>query len=175
VVCNASPDIHQQIAANPALQPHQGLRDSGIGAIILVDGQIDHCTGLLLLREHRAPLELWTTEDGARGSEHRLPILQCAEAFLRRSLASHPVDGAQFEIPALPGVTVSALPVEGKPGPYSAYRENPRIGDNIGLIFRGLGQRPPVVLFAGTRGHPAGGGAGSERQRLRAGGRYLLE
>ena len=46
------------------------------------------------------------------------------------------MDGAEFETPALPGLRITALPVEGKPGPYSAYRENPRIGDNIGLIFR---------------------------------------
>ena len=90
VLCNASPDIHQQIAANPALQPHQGLRGSGIAAVMLVDGQIDHSTGLLLLRENGAPLEVWTTESVREDLSTGLPILNVLEAFLRRSLESHP-------------------------------------------------------------------------------------
>jgi pyrroloquinoline quinone biosynthesis protein B len=156
-LCNASPDIHQQIAQNPALQPHEGLRDSGIGAVILVDGQIDHSTGLLLLREHRAPLEVWTTETVREDLSSGLPILNVLEHFCGVHWHRVPVDGAEFEIPALPGVLVRALPVEGKPGPYSAYRENPRVGDNIGLVFRdprsgrqlfyspGLAAIPPAV------------------------------
>jgi pyrroloquinoline quinone biosynthesis protein B len=157
VVCNASPDIHQQIAHHPALQPHQGLRDSGIGALILVDGQIDHSTGLLLLREHAAPLEVWTTETVREDLSSGLPILNVLKHFCGVHWHRIPVDGVEFEIPALPGVRVTALPVEGKPGPYSAHRENPRIGDNIGLIFRdqdsgrqlfyapGLAAIPPAV------------------------------
>ncbi len=154
VVCNASPDIHQQIAANPALQPHQGLRDSGIGAIILVDGQIDHCTGLLLLREHRAPLELWTTETVREDLSTGLPILNVLKHFCGVHWHRIPVDGMEFQIPALPGVALIALPVEGKPGPYSAYRENPRVGDNIGLIFRDAGSGRQLFYCPGLAGIP---------------------
>ncbi len=136
MLCNASPDIHQQIAQNPVLQPQQGLRDSGIGAVILVDGQIDHSTGLLLLREHGAPLEVWTTETVREDLSTGWPILNVLQHFCGVHWHRVPVDGAQFEIPALPGMRVTALPVEGKPGPYSAHRENPRLGDNIGLVFR---------------------------------------
>jgi pyrroloquinoline quinone biosynthesis protein B len=60
----------------------------------------------------------------------------------------------------LPGVTVSALPVEGKPGPYSAYRENPRVGDNIGLIFRDAGSGRQLFYCPGLAAYPAGGRAG---------------
>ena len=51
VLCNASPDICHQIAANPELNKHGVLRGTAIGSIILTDSQIDHCTGLLNLRE----------------------------------------------------------------------------------------------------------------------------
>jgi pyrroloquinoline quinone biosynthesis protein B len=157
VVCNASPDIHQQIAQNPALQAHEGVRDSGIGAVILVDGQIDHSTGLLLLREHGAPLEVWTTETVRDDLSSGLPILNVLKHFCGVHWHRIPIDGVEFEIPVLPGVLITALPVEGKPGPYSAHRESPRIGDNIGLIFRdprsgrqlfyspGLAAIPPAV------------------------------
>jgi pyrroloquinoline quinone biosynthesis protein B len=154
VLCNASPDIHQQIAANPALQPHQGLRDSGIGAIILVDGQIDHCTGLLLLREHRAPLELWSTDTVRDDLSTGLPILNVLQHFCGVHWHRIPVDGAPFEIPVLPGVMVSALPVAGKPGPYSAYREKPRVGDNIGLIFRDSRSGRQLFYSPGLAGIP---------------------
>ena len=55
VLVNASPDVLQQIRAFPALQPARALRDTAIRAIVLIDAQIDHTTGLLMLREHRAP------------------------------------------------------------------------------------------------------------------------
>ena len=40
-----------QLRANPVLQPGRAVRDSAIAAIVLVDGQIDHTTGLYMLRE----------------------------------------------------------------------------------------------------------------------------
>ncbi|MFU1924732.1 MBL fold metallo-hydrolase, partial [Klebsiella pneumoniae] len=46
ILCNASPDIRAQIAAFPALQPARRPRDTAIGAIVLLDSQIDHTTGL---------------------------------------------------------------------------------------------------------------------------------
>ncbi|MDX1670300.1 MAG: MBL fold metallo-hydrolase, partial [Limnobacter sp.] len=45
VLVNASPDILTQIKNTPELEPRRGLRDSGIGAVLLMDAQIDHCTG----------------------------------------------------------------------------------------------------------------------------------
>ncbi len=51
VLCNASPDISQQIAHTPELNKAGVLRGTHIGGIILTDSQIDHTTGLLSLRE----------------------------------------------------------------------------------------------------------------------------
>ena len=48
---NASPDLREQIAATPALQPHAGLRGSPIAAVVLTGAEIDQTTGLLALRE----------------------------------------------------------------------------------------------------------------------------
>jgi pyrroloquinoline quinone biosynthesis protein B len=46
VLVNASPDVLAQLRANPDLQPARAIRDSAIVAIVLVDGQVDHTTGL---------------------------------------------------------------------------------------------------------------------------------
>ena len=51
VLVNASPDILQQLQANPVLQPARAARDTALAGIVLVDGQIDHTTGLFMLRE----------------------------------------------------------------------------------------------------------------------------
>ena len=56
---NASPDILSQLRANPVLQPARAPRDTAIRAIVLVDGQIDHTTGLFMLRESTRPLPIW--------------------------------------------------------------------------------------------------------------------
>ncbi len=138
VLCNASPDLHRQIAANPVLQPRTGVRDTPIAAVLLVDGQIDHAMGLLLLREHRRRLEVWTTEAVRTDLTAELPLLSVLEHYC--GVEWHPIgiDGAPFQIPALPGIAITALPVEGKPGPYSPHRRNPRIGDNIALSFRDI-------------------------------------
>jgi pyrroloquinoline quinone biosynthesis protein B len=62
VLFNASPDIRQQIAATPELQPQgdAGLRSTPIRAVVLTNGDVDHVAGLLSLRE-RQPFALYGT------------------------------------------------------------------------------------------------------------------
>ena len=51
---NASPDLREQIAVTPALQPQAGLRGSPIAAVVLTGAEIDQTAGLLALRERHA-------------------------------------------------------------------------------------------------------------------------
>jgi len=59
VLFNASPDIRTQLGAFADLQPGRAVRDTAIRAIVLIDAQIDHTTGLMMLREHPRPLEVY--------------------------------------------------------------------------------------------------------------------
>src|SRR5437660_7393153 len=52
---NASPDLRAQLAATPALHPHE-LRGSPIEAVVLTGGEIDQTAGLMRLRE-RVPCQ----------------------------------------------------------------------------------------------------------------------
>jgi len=56
VIFNASPDIRQQIAATPELQPAEdaALRSTPIAAVVLTNADVDHIAGLLSLRERQA-------------------------------------------------------------------------------------------------------------------------
>ena len=61
---NASPDILTQLKmAGGRLQPARTVRDSGIKAIVLMDAQIDHTTGLFMLRESSGPLTIHSTKE----------------------------------------------------------------------------------------------------------------
>jgi pyrroloquinoline quinone biosynthesis protein B len=61
VLFNASPDLLSQFRAFPELQPARSVRDTAVRSIVLMDAQIDHTTGLLMLREGQ-PLEIYSTE-----------------------------------------------------------------------------------------------------------------
>jgi pyrroloquinoline quinone biosynthesis protein B len=50
-VINASPDIRHQFAAFPGLHPRAGTRDVPLDTVVLTNADLDHCLGLLILRE----------------------------------------------------------------------------------------------------------------------------
>lgn len=62
VLFNASPDIREQIAATPQLQPQPGagLRSTPIKAVVLTNADVDHIAGLLSLRE-REPFAIYAS------------------------------------------------------------------------------------------------------------------
>ena len=132
---NASPDILQQIKATPELQPGRMLRDSGIAGVLLVDGQIDHTTGLYMLREQKQQLPLWCTDPVYEDLSQGNPILRVLEHFCGINRRVVAFDGSVFEIPKVDGITFSAISLASKAAPYSPHRELSVPGDNIGLTI----------------------------------------
>ncbi len=131
---NASPDILQQVRATPALQPARALRDSAIAAVLLMDGQVDHTTGLLMLRERTGPLPVWCTDPVAEDLTHGLPLLAVLGHFCGAARERVVPDGRAFEIPGLTGLQLRAFALASKAAPYSPHREAPVPGDNIGML-----------------------------------------
>lgn len=130
---NASPDVLAQLRANPVLQPGRNIRDSAICGIVLVDGQVDHTTGLYMLREASRPWQLWCT-DGAHADLTRgNPILHVLSHYCGIERNRIGIEGEEFAVNGVPGVRWRALPVASKPAPYSPSRERPQPGDNIAL------------------------------------------
>ena len=62
---NCSPEIRQQIESFPPLHP-RGPRHSPIAGILVTNGDLDHCLGLLSLRESH-PLVIYATDRLRRG------------------------------------------------------------------------------------------------------------
>jgi pyrroloquinoline quinone biosynthesis protein B len=132
---NVSPDITAQLQANPAFQPGRALRDCAITGIVLVDGQVDHTTGLYMLRESTRPWPIWCTDSTYADLTRGNPILNVLGHFCGVERRRIDLDGNPFQIEGVSGVSWRALPVPGKPAPYSPNRESPVPGDNLALVI----------------------------------------
>ncbi len=131
---NASPDILAQLRAHPVLQPGRAIRDSALTGIVLVDGQVDHTTGLYMLREAQWPWPIWCTDSAYADLTRGNPVLGVLGHFCGVERHRIDLDGEDFTVDGIAGVRWHALPVTGKPAPYSPNRESPVRGDNIALI-----------------------------------------
>jgi len=149
VLFNASPDILTQIRANPALQPGRGLRDTGIVGVVLIDAQIDHTTGLFMLREGK-PLDVWCTpqvhEDLTTGN----PVFNVLSHFC--TVRWQPVQAlppSPFSIPGAAGLRFTPVPLSSKAPPYSPHRHDPHPGDNIGVLIEDVASGRTVFYAPG--------------------------
>ena len=158
LLVNASPDILAQIQANPELQPARATRDSGIAAVLLMDAQIDHVTGLLMLRERQSPLPLLATPEVFSDIAEGFPITKILSHYCGVNALALRLDAGFLPVPGLDGMAVLPVVLSSKPPPYSPFRECPRPGDNIGLVINnpatgqrafyapGLGEMTPELL-----------------------------
>lgn len=132
---NASPDILAQLAAHPMLQPARAIRDTAIAGIVLVDGQIDHTTGLYMLREAGRPWPLWCTDSTYADLTRGNPVLTVLSHYCGVDRHRIDIGGEDFIVAGVTGVRWRAIPVASKPAPYSPNRESPVPGDNIALVI----------------------------------------
>ena len=145
VLLNASPDIGTQIRSHPQLHPRRGangaLRDTPIKAVVLMDAQIDHVTGLLGLREGPR-IDLYATPCVFEDLTTGLPLLNVLEHFCGTRWHMLPVAGNQtsavFEVAGFPALRFTAIAIPGKAPPYSPHRREQVVGDNIALLIEDL-------------------------------------
>jgi len=133
ILFNASPDIKKQMDDFPALQPAREVRDTAIKAILITDAQIDHVTGLLTLREHNKPWDIYCTEAVHDDLTTGFPVFNILGHF--RGINWHEIktDLESFTIPAAPGLIFTAVPLKSEAPPYSPHRHNTVPGDNVGI------------------------------------------
>lgn len=142
IVLNASPDLRQQIAATPHLQPLADgpLRASPIRSVVLTNADVDHIAGLLSLRE-RQPFSLYGTNrvldvlasnsifnvlDPAYVTRKPLPL----ETWIELSDRNEPL-GVDVLAFAVPGKVALYLEEAGRP-----VQTGTRTADTIGLEVR---------------------------------------
>ena len=157
VLFNASPDILTQIKSCGVLQPARSLRDTGIASIVLLDAQIDHTTGLLMLRENSQPLNIFCTapvkEDLSTGN----PLFKVLAHYCKVNWHDVALDIGEMTIEGAAGVSFKPLSLTSNAPPYSPHRDKPVAGDTIGMMMTdsqsgkslfyapGLGEMEPHV------------------------------
>lgn len=162
VLINASPDILAQIRATPALQPARTIRDTGIAAVMLMDAQIDHVTGLLMLREGK-PIPLYCTASVWEDLSTGLPLSKVLSHYCgvnRQALLADTGQIQPIQVPGIANISFTALALKSKAPPYSPHRNAPQPGDNVGLLIEntvngkklfyapGLGEIEPHIMDA---------------------------
>lgn len=160
ILFNASPDVLAQFKATPALQPARALRDSAVAGVVLIDGQVDHVTGLMMLRERGSPLPLWCTDPVADDLQQGNPVLRLLQHYCGVQRSSIALDGSAFSVPGTAPLRLQAMALSSQPAPYSPRRGAPVAGDNIGVTITdgasggrvfyapGLGEITPAVFDA---------------------------
>ena len=136
VLFNASPDVLQQIQDFAPLQPGRAVRDTGIQAVVLIDAQIDHTTGLFMLREGQVKREIYCTDmvygDLTSGNQ----ILNILGHYCGINHHQVPTDGkTSFTIPGVPNLKFTSVSLKSAAPPYSPHRNNPQAGDTIGVLI----------------------------------------
>ncbi|MDY6918994.1 MAG: pyrroloquinoline quinone biosynthesis protein PqqB [Pseudomonadota bacterium] len=158
LLVNASPDIRQQLATLPH-GPTQSVRQSPVQAVLLSDAQMDHVTGLVMLREGY-PMDLFCTPSVQQELSQHFPLLPVLshwnDGLLHQPLPEH--HNGSFQVSFLPELAFSVIPLRSNAPPYSPRRDAPQAGDNIGLMVRdrktgtslfyapGLGELTPELL-----------------------------
>ena len=130
-LCNASPDLRQQILDNDVLHPRDGLRNSPIQGVVLTNADVDHIAGLLTLRESQ-PLAVY-------GTARVLAVLAANNVFnvlnpelvARRPLALDAPNRLVCPDGNDSGLEVVPFPV---PGKVALWLEDASKGANFGTV-----------------------------------------
>jgi pyrroloquinoline quinone biosynthesis protein B len=145
ILFNASPDFLAQYRSFPELQPARSIRDTAIRSVVLMDAQIDHTTGLLMMREGK-PLEIYCTDMAREDLTTGNPLFNILGHYCGVNWHGLPTEpGNRFQVIGADELSFTAVPLKSKAPPYSPHRDNPHQGDNIGMRIKDT--RSGKVLF----------------------------
>jgi pyrroloquinoline quinone biosynthesis protein B len=130
--------------------------------IVLIDAQIDHTTGLLMLREGTQKREIYCADMVRNDLSSGNPLLNILDYYCGVSWYNVPIDGSSFEIPGAANLRFTTVALKSKAPPYSPHRYDSHDGDTIGVLVEdtsngkklfyapGLGEIEPHIppLFA---------------------------
>jgi pyrroloquinoline quinone biosynthesis protein B len=142
ILLNASPDLREQIAATPALQPRGSVRGSPIAAVILTGAEIDQTAGLLILRE-RSPFALHASAETLRTLADNPMFNVLAPDVVARAACRI---GEPITLPG--GIVAELFPVPGKV-PLYLEGDDPQLAAeteaNVGVELTADGRRLAYV------------------------------
>jgi pyrroloquinoline quinone biosynthesis protein B len=156
---NASPEIREQLESFPKLHPRT-QRDTPVQGIVLTNGDLDHCLGLLSLRESQ-PLALYASERVHRGFTEGNVLYRTLERFDGQAVwhaldLSEPGTEAPLRLlnGAPSGLSLRAFSVPGKAALH-LDQSQPDPGDNIGVVLRDLRTNRTLAYLAAAGANSA--------------------
>src|SRR5258708_8372609 len=97
-----------------------------------MDAQIDHTTGLMMLREGR-PLEIYCTDMAREDLSTGNPLFKILGHYCGVNWHKVPTTpGNSFPVIGAEELIFTAVPLKSNAPPYSPHRDHPLEGDNIG-------------------------------------------
>ena len=146
---NVSPEIRAQIESFPPLTPREP-RHSPLAGLVLTNGDLDHCLGLLSLRESQ-PLTVYATESVRVGFTEGNVLYRTLERFdgqvTWRALAigrEQPVGDS--------GLAITAIATPGNLPLHLKSLRPPSAEDNVGLVVRDQRTGKRLAYFSGVAG-----------------------
>jgi pyrroloquinoline quinone biosynthesis protein B len=155
---NASPEVRAQIESFAPLHP-RGPRHSPIAGVVLTNGDLDHCLGLLSLRESHA-LTVYATASVRRGFSEGNVLYRTLQRFdgqirwveLTLGVATPLLrtDGSAS------GLSIEAIAAPGKLPIHLERTQTASADDNIGVVVRQDGSPRTLAYFPAVGGADAG-------------------
>jgi pyrroloquinoline quinone biosynthesis protein B len=155
---NASPEIRAQIESFTPLQP-RAPRDTPIAGILLTNGDLDHCLGLLCLRESQ-PLTVYATDAVRHGFTQDNALYATLERFPGQvswqRLTPGQAQPLQRNGSRSAHLRVEAIAVPGQPPLHLRERVRPSLEDNIALKLTDERTGASLCYMSGVAGSTEG-------------------
>jgi pyrroloquinoline quinone biosynthesis protein B len=146
---NASPEIRSQIEAFPGLWP-RAKRHSPIAGILFSNGDLDHCLGLLSLRESHA-LVVHATAAMRDGFRQGNVLYRTLERF-EGQLDWRPVVLGEEQALGATSLRVTAVPIAGNLPLHLKTLRVPSPEDNVGYVIRDERTGGRLAYLSGVAG-----------------------
>ena len=146
---NVSPEVRAQIESFPALWPRE-RRHSPMAGLLLTNGDLDHCLGLLSLRESY-PLVVYATDSVRNGFTNGNVLYRTLDRFAGQVTWRTLALGCEQELGDSP-LTVRAVATPGKLPLHLEGVCAPGPDDNVGLVIRDNRTGKSLAYFSGVAG-----------------------
>ena len=147
---NASPEIRSQLESFASLWP-RGPRHSPVSGIVLTNGDLDHCLGLLSLRESH-PLSVWATDAVRAGFTEGNALYATLERFPGQVTWHELTLGVETPLGADSALLLTALSVPGKLPLHLEARRQPSLEDNVALRIHDARRRVTLAYLPAVAG-----------------------
>jgi pyrroloquinoline quinone biosynthesis protein B len=146
---NLSPEVRGQIESFGALWPN-APRHTPLAGLLLTNGDLDHCLGLLSLRESH-PLTIYATASVRDGFTTGNVLYRTLQRFPGQA-SWRSLELGEEQPLGDSGLHVTAVPTPGKLPLHLEGLRAPSREDNVGLMIRDGGSGKTLAYFSGVAG-----------------------